>query len=465
MKHLGKVLILSIFILSFSYTAAQDRNNPWALSIGANAVDFYPVGAPPPQGALFEQFFHAEDHWNIPYAFDKLSVIRYIGAGLSGKIDGSINKIKKYGAERFDQSKRYYSLNGGINYSLGQLIHKDNDGWFDPYLGAGLGATWIQEKAAFTGNVELGFNLWASDKIGVEIGTVYRGSLNHNNSDYSHFQHLIGVKFAFGGKDSDGDGVYDAYDDCPNEPGLKEFNGCPDTDGDGIPDKDDECPNDAGIPQFNGCPDFDGDGVPDKEDECPEEPGLKEFKGCPDTDGDGIPDKEDDCPNKAGPQKNNGCPWADKDGDGVPDHQDKCPEIPGSKVNQGCPELPTQKVINQLNEYSKSITFALGKATINKNSEKILKAIAEEMKKYPNVHFHLSGYTDNTGSPSINLKLSKQRATATLTYLIKEEGVHADRLSAKGQGASNPIASNKTQEGRHKNRRVEIEVIKNQSDK
>ena len=51
------------------------------------------------------------------------------------------------------------------------------------------------------------------------------------------------LKFAFGGKDSDGDGIYDKNDKCPNEPGLEEFEGCPDTDSDGIPDKDDNCPD------------------------------------------------------------------------------------------------------------------------------------------------------------------------------------------------------------------------------
>lgn len=59
---------------------------------------------------------------------------------------------------------------------------------------------------------------------------------------------------------------------------------------------------------FSQGRDKDGDGVPDKYDECPETPGLKKFKGCPDTDGDGIPDKDDACPRKLGPVSNRGCP-------------------------------------------------------------------------------------------------------------------------------------------------------------
>ena len=52
-------------------------------------------------------------------------------------------------------------------------------------------------------------------------------------------------------------------------PGLKEFEGCPDSDGDGIPDNKDSCPDEAGIPELNGCPDADGDGIADKDDACP----------------------------------------------------------------------------------------------------------------------------------------------------------------------------------------------------
>ena len=67
------------------------------------------------------------------------------------------------------------------------------------------------------------------------------------------------------GTDSDGDGIYDKHDACPNEAGLEQFNGCPDSDGDGIEDSKDACPNSAGLAELNGCPDSDGDGIADKD--------------------------------------------------------------------------------------------------------------------------------------------------------------------------------------------------------
>lgn len=83
--------------------------------------------------------------------------------------------------------------------------------------------------------------------------------------------------------------------------------GCPDTDGDGILDKNDECPEVAGLAALGGCPDTDGDGIKDTEDECPTEKGSANLKGCPDKDGDEIADKNDDCPNIAGSPLLGGC--------------------------------------------------------------------------------------------------------------------------------------------------------------
>jgi len=83
-----------------------------------------------------------------------------------------------------------------------------------------------------------------------------------------------------------------------------------DTDGDGIVDVNDSCPEAAGPIEGSGCPDSDGDGIYDNEDQCPDEPGDAENNGCPlvDADGDGVLDGLDDCPNEPGPAQYNGCP-------------------------------------------------------------------------------------------------------------------------------------------------------------
>lgn len=150
-----------------------------------------------------------------------------------------------------------------------------------------------------------------------------------------------GPPSADGCPDADGDGVRDSEDACPDEPGLPEHDGCPtpgDLDDDGVPDVEDACPDRPGLPEHSGCPDRDGDGVHDMDDACPNEPGLSGLAGCPDQDGDGIPDRQDACPDEPGPTPS-GCPDTgaeDRDGDGIPDDVDLCPDEPGPGPS-GCP--------------------------------------------------------------------------------------------------------------------------------
>ena len=275
---------------------------------------------------------------------------------------------------------------------------------------------------------------------------------------FKHWQHSAGIKFAFGGVDTDGDGIYDDKDECPEVPGLEEFNGCPDTDSDGIQDSKDECPEIPGTAEFNGCADSDGDGIADPKDKCPEVPGLAEFAGCPDTDGDGIPDPDDACPNEGGPAANKGCPFQDKDGDTVIDKDDNCPEVFGTVANKGCPEV-TDEVQKQLNNYAKTILFDTGKSSIKTESEQVLADIIKILKEYPTANFTVEGHTDSQGSASLNQKLSDSRSAAVKDYLTNG-GVSASRLTSAGYGEDRPIASNKTRAGRAQNRRVEINLVK-----
>ncbi len=133
--------------------------------------------------------------------------------------------------------------------------------------------------------------------------------------------------------DSDGDGIPNDRDRCPNTPGLARFLGCPDTDSDGVPDYIDKCPGVPGTVATRGCPDSDNDGVVDRLDDCPNQAGT--INGCPDRDGDGVRDDYDGCPDVKGLLRYGGCP--DTDGDGIPDQVDKCPDQPGKYEDAGCP--------------------------------------------------------------------------------------------------------------------------------
>ena len=463
MKNLSRLFFVAVLLASFSTSNAQDKNNPWAITIGANAVDVYPVGEDTPQGDYFDEYFNVTDHWNILPSLSTISVSKYLSDGFTFAAKGSINRIDKFGSN-FDpitgvettnkvDDLTYYGLDGMVSYSFMDAIKSKT---IDPYLGVGGGYSWIDDIGAGTLNGTLGLNLWFTDQLGLSLQSSYK----HSFEDYlpKHFQHSVGLTFKFGGTDTDGDGVYDQDDACPEEAGLEIFNGCPDSDNDGIQDSKDDCPNTAGLAEFNGCPDSDGDGVVDKDDKCPAVAGLKALMGCPDADGDGVADGDDNCPNEAGPAANNGCPWADTDGDGVLDKDDKCPNEAGTVANNGCPEVkPTVEVMETLNSYSRSILFNSGKATFQKQTDQVLQAMVAIFKEYPKANFSIEGHTDSDGSKSMNQALSERRANAVRDYLIAN-GINADRLTAAGFGEDNPIANNKTRAGKKENRRVEVKL-------
>jgi outer membrane protein OmpA-like peptidoglycan-associated protein len=102
------------------------------------------------------------------------------------------------------------------------------------------------------------------------------------------------------------------------------------------------------------------------------------------------------------------------------------------------------------------ITFDFDKADIRPESKAQLDEIAKVLTANAGLKLKVIGYTDNKGSADHNLKLSQHRADAIVAMLVKDYGIAVDRLSAIGAGSNAPVASNDTEEGRAKNRRVEL---------
>ncbi|MGO9839298.1 MAG: OmpA family protein [Polyangiaceae bacterium] len=253
----------------------------------------------------------------------------------------------------------------------------------------------------------------------------------------------------------------------------------PDRDGDGVPDAVDACPDEPGErtedPKTNGCPaaapvaDKDKDGVPDDSDACPDVPGVKtddpKTNGCPpDRDHDGVADADDACPDVAGVKtddpKTNGCPPdPDRDKDGIPNDKDACPDTPGSPnpdpSKNGCPRAVVQqgqiKILDQ-------VKFRTGSAVILPESDGILGAVLKILTDHPEIkQVSVEGHTDNRGGAQFNQTLSRKRAASVVKWLVSH-GVDASRLSSMGYGQDRPIDSNATDEGRQNNRRVEFHI-------
>ena len=249
-------------------------------------------------------------------------------------------------------------------------------------------------------------------------------------------------------KDTDGDGILDPNDECPEVPedpdGFQDTDGCPDedNDADGLADKIDKCPNDPedadGFEDDDGCPDDDNDadGLADKADKCPDKP----------EDKDGFEDDD-------------GCPDCDNDGDGVPECPtvvDLCPNKP-AKTKDGCPDYKLVKVTEKKIELKQTVYFDTAKTTIKRRSFALLNEVARVMADNPKIKVRIEGHTDSRGSDTYNLKLSDGRAASVRQYMI-DQGVTSDRMTSKGYGERVPIADNRTRAGRADNRRVEFVI-------
>ncbi len=364
-------------------------------------------------------------------------------------------------------------------YRLDGLYHLWPKGKLVPYLAAGLGA--ITSDPDNGSSCEhllvdygVGVKYFILDDL-IALRADVRHLLDFPEPDNS-LQYSVGLTFQLGRPapkaepisapepkpavvplDSDGDGVVDSSDRCPNTPtGVAvDNNGCPlDSDKDGVYDYLDKCPGTpAGTPvDVNGCPlDSDKDGVYDQFDKCPGTPAgvAVDRNGCPlDTDGDGVYDYLDKCPGTpaGAPVDADGCPL-DSDKDGVFDYLDQCPDTPpGVSVDaHGCPTTLTLR-----------INFGHDSSKVGPEYDGEIAKAAQCINEYPGNIVYIDGHTDSSGAAEYNQKLSVQRATAVKNRLIEKFAIPAARMTARGFGEDKPVASNDTAAGRSLNRRVEV---------
>lgn len=315
-------------------------------------------------------------------------------------------------------------IRGGIGYS----VFRGNLGGYLP-LGGGIQLHFNQIYFLLQSH----YNISIHPKINshLHIGFGIAGSLS--NPKRKAHNKVIPASASKQISDTDNDGIYDNVDACPTIPGIIKFNGCPDSDNDGIQDIDDKCPSQFGLERYQGCPvpDTDNDGINDEEDQCIQIPGIREYRGCP------IPDT---------------------DGDGITDLLDECVTVKGPINNKGCP-LDSKTVQNSLNDLSKAIYFKTGSAQLLTASFPPLDSILSILNNNPEIHLRIEGHTDNVGMETYNIKLSQDRAKAVLDYLTRHN-ISSKRLISKGYGSKQPIADNKTLDGRAENRRVELISLK-----
>lgn len=384
----------------------------------------------------------------------------------------------------------------------------ESDSW-NPYLYAGIGAVYytIDEMPINPASTTVDNNtdLFLPAGLGIEfaldahwlldvsagLNVAFTDILNGYETpnapdDYNKYDKWItagvGIAYSFGGCEIDPD--EDGLTNCEEEK-LGTNPEKADSDGDGLKDGEE-------IEKYNSDPlnsDTDGDKLKDGEEvnsyqTSPtkvdsDDDGLNDFaevvtyKSDPlndDTDGDSLKDGAEVNTHKTSPTK------ADTDGDKLNDGEEinkyktnplKADTDKGSiddytEVNRGTNPLDASDDIKKpaVVKIDKiifnNINFEFDSNNIAQPNKKFLEKLLAQLKKFPDVNVSLTGYTDSSGPKAYNLRLSKLRAQSVKKHLVSN-GINADRLICDGRGEANPIASNKTKEGRAKNRRVEVE--------
>jgi outer membrane protein OmpA-like peptidoglycan-associated protein len=434
-----KKLILLSFILAIAATLnAQTVDKKWGIGAGAGAY-----------GTLNKA--------NIGL-MPELYLSRYISPKLDLMAKGNLGIFNSDLKSTIDMTDMLLNL----RYKL-----SDETKNFRPYLFGGPGFLADNSKSGLNFDLGFGGKCYFIPQMAFYANAGYTNGIKVKGTRDDFWKITLGLEYDFGKVlDSDGDGVSDKKDKCPNTPvGVAvDSKGCPiDSDGDGVPDYIDDCPTVAGLASLKGCPDRDKDGIADKDDECPDVYGLASLKGCPDSDGDGVADKDDKCPDtpKGVAVDAKGCP-KDTDGDGIPDYLDKCPTEAGTKDNNGCP--PAKAATVEDNEAKKMmiepVYFDFNKADYITGEKSKIDQLVTLLKENAKYNVNLTGHTDNVGTDQYNMNLSKKRINSVIKT-IKSSGIKKNRiLSEKAFGKTKPIATNDTPEGRAKNRRVEFDVVK-----
>jgi OOP family OmpA-OmpF porin len=393
---------------------------------------------------------------NLGYNFTK-----HVGAELVGTV-----AVVDY------QSDFVPAGTGDFNYWTGRLdllYHFQPDEQFVPYFAAGVGGAFLSQSQNVQGNpvnedlivnYGVGFKYFTTDWLALRLDArqVWRHELGYKPMDhgknYRNYMLSGGLTFQMGGEesfsdrnvDADNDGVIDALDRCSGTPfGVAvDANGCAlDTDQDGVINAVDQCPGTAMGAQVDaqGCV----------------APVVVESIMIEDADLDGVADIDDKCPNTPSevPVNERGCP-ADTDQDGVFDVEDNCPGTAAGKAvdANGC-EID----YTALEELNLEISFASNSSKIASKFDTQMQQAADFVKAHPGKKLIVEGHTDNTGSASVNQRLSQKRADTVRWILVRDYGVNRANLKAVGLGEKNPIADNKNQAGRMANRRVIVRLV------
>ena len=177
------IILLSILIITLNpfEIISQDKNYPWQISFGTNAVDIEAD-----TNTSITEFFNLNGNWNVSKSpISMLSVSKYVGDNFSFGVGASFNSISKYATNRelSGVTNDYFSVDAMLKYDLSELLPiKVLGTTFEPFVGVGPGWTSFSDQDGLTANFSLGVNYWITETFGVVAMSEYKHNLDDIDS-------------------------------------------------------------------------------------------------------------------------------------------------------------------------------------------------------------------------------------------------------------------------------------------
>ena len=195
MKNLSKLLIAVLITFSYTNTYSQDENNPWQFSFGINAVDLNA-----------DEFFAIDESWNVSSGLSMFTLSKYLGDNMSLGLSGSVNSISKFtDGDEFINDATNFAGDLMLKYSLSEVLSLEK---MEPFVGIGIGKTWMDSSSWMTSNASLGLNYWFSDVWGLTAQVDYKLNMSENGrgntimlDEGESMRYSLGFTVRFGGED------------------------------------------------------------------------------------------------------------------------------------------------------------------------------------------------------------------------------------------------------------------------